>query len=388
MKKLVRLWKRPSRDGRRFTFVLVYRDEQGKKRFESLGHTDSRKAERQRAQKERELRMGFVEPSSIRLSELLDDYLRNTQGQVAPTTLAESERDMRELIAVVGDVRAEALEFRHGEQLIQHCLAKGNVPGTVNKKLRHLNRVLKLAAQRGLLEKNPIDGINKLKVTSKPVWAFNDDEVELLLEFAPNSLWLSRILVARSAGLRVGEILNLTWQDIDFTDEIVMVQPKEDTAGTWTWHPKDYEIRELPLGKRAVDILSRLRDECPSSQPYALLKPTTHTRMLQLRDQGKLSYDFRRLPEREYYKEFKKIRNAAKLNRGSMHDLRRAAITSWAENKDLQPHEAMKLAGHSSLSTTLKYYVHVRRSIVNRARSSTAAFDAPDLVARRLRAVI
>ena len=67
MKKLVRLWKRPSRDGRRFTFVLVYRDEQGKKRFESLGHTDRRKAERQRAQKERELRMGFAEPSSIRL---------------------------------------------------------------------------------------------------------------------------------------------------------------------------------------------------------------------------------------------------------------------------------------------------------------------------------
>ena len=57
MKELVRLWKRPSRDGKRFTFVLIYKDERDRKRFESLGHVDSRKAERQRAQKERELRM-------------------------------------------------------------------------------------------------------------------------------------------------------------------------------------------------------------------------------------------------------------------------------------------------------------------------------------------
>jgi len=29
MNKLVRLWKRPSRDGKRFSYVLIYRDEQG-----------------------------------------------------------------------------------------------------------------------------------------------------------------------------------------------------------------------------------------------------------------------------------------------------------------------------------------------------------------------
>jgi len=29
MQKLVRLWKRPSRDGRKFTYVLIYKDEQG-----------------------------------------------------------------------------------------------------------------------------------------------------------------------------------------------------------------------------------------------------------------------------------------------------------------------------------------------------------------------
>ena len=87
MNKLVRLWKRPSRDGKSFVYVLIFKDKQGKNRYESLGHNDSRKAKRQRAQKERDLQMGYVEPGSMRLSELLEDTLMRTRGQVTEGTL-------------------------------------------------------------------------------------------------------------------------------------------------------------------------------------------------------------------------------------------------------------------------------------------------------------
>jgi hypothetical protein len=73
MKKLATLWKRPSYDGKSFTYYLLYTDEQGKRRQKSLGHADARKAERQRAQLERELRMGILEPGSMRLSDFLED---------------------------------------------------------------------------------------------------------------------------------------------------------------------------------------------------------------------------------------------------------------------------------------------------------------------------
>ena len=42
--------------GRNFTYALRYEQENGKRKCESLGHTDLRKAERQRAQKEKELK--------------------------------------------------------------------------------------------------------------------------------------------------------------------------------------------------------------------------------------------------------------------------------------------------------------------------------------------
>ena len=39
-KQLVRLWERPSYDGRRFRYYLLYTDEQGRRRQKSLGHAD------------------------------------------------------------------------------------------------------------------------------------------------------------------------------------------------------------------------------------------------------------------------------------------------------------------------------------------------------------
>ena len=40
MKKLVRLWKRPSQNGRAFKYVLIWSDEQGKERWQTLDTTD------------------------------------------------------------------------------------------------------------------------------------------------------------------------------------------------------------------------------------------------------------------------------------------------------------------------------------------------------------
>ena len=68
-KMLVRLRTRSSRDGSSFTYLIDYVDENKKRRQVSLGHADKKKAERQRAQKERELRIGIVEPESFSMRE-------------------------------------------------------------------------------------------------------------------------------------------------------------------------------------------------------------------------------------------------------------------------------------------------------------------------------
>ena len=93
-KQLVRLWERPSYDGKKFTYYLLYTDEQGRRRQKSLGHADRRKAERQRGQFERRLRMGIVEPGSMKLRDFVEDSLTRTGGQIRESTHREYKSAM------------------------------------------------------------------------------------------------------------------------------------------------------------------------------------------------------------------------------------------------------------------------------------------------------
>jgi hypothetical protein len=131
MKELVRLRARPSRDGKTFRYLLDYVGENGKRKRISLGHADRRKAERQMAKKERELRMGVVAEESMTLSEFIDDSLARTGDQVRDSTQLESISAMKQFIGVVGNMDYQRITFRQGELFRQTCLDQGNSPATV-----------------------------------------------------------------------------------------------------------------------------------------------------------------------------------------------------------------------------------------------------------------
>ena len=85
MESLVKLNTRPSRTGRKFTYFLRY-TENGKRKWVSLGHANLQKAERQRVHKEKELRMGYVAPDSMRLRNFMKDSLTRTGDQIREST--------------------------------------------------------------------------------------------------------------------------------------------------------------------------------------------------------------------------------------------------------------------------------------------------------------
>ncbi|MHC4706636.1 MAG: hypothetical protein ACYS8I_06065 [Planctomycetota bacterium] len=103
-KQLVRLWERPSYDGRRSRYYLLYTDEQGRRRQKSLGHANRRKAERQRAQFERKLTMGIVKPGSIKLTDFVEDSLKRTGDQIRESTHKEYLSAMEDFIRVIGNM--------------------------------------------------------------------------------------------------------------------------------------------------------------------------------------------------------------------------------------------------------------------------------------------
>ena len=392
---LVRLWKRPSRDGKRFSYVLIYRDENGKKRFESLAHADARKAEKQRIQRERELRMGIVEPGSMRLSEFLADSLERTRGQVRGSTLKQAKNAMNDFIKVFGDMDYLRVDHHHGERFIQACLDNGNCSGTVGKKVRHLKRLFQLATDRGQLEENPLKRISPPKSPARKVRVYSDDECQRLISAAGNYQretglqWELLTLVALTTAMRKGELLNTTWRDIDFARQVIDIEPKKSTDRTWEWHIKDTDRRSLPLTEEIVQLLVKHQEKQPEGYPYVFVPPQRYDRIQLRRSQDNWSVEDGCSPVNNFSRQFDDIllRAGIEIEHGEFHDFRRTCLTNWLAS-GMSEYEVMKLAGHASFDTTRRFYLAVRGDILDRARQASSAALQGNLVARWLRAPI
>ncbi len=240
MKNLVKTWLRRNRKGS-YVYYLRWIGEDGREKYQSLGHSDKRDAERQRREKKLELISDAERPEKMKLSELLEDYLERTQIELS--TAKAAKYCMKDFIAAVGDVYADRITYKYCEQFQQYCVDKGLRPASVNTHIKLVKRIFSLAVKRGQLEQNPFQGIPLMKVPKKAVRIFTKDEFDSILAAAPSAIWKARILLAKTAGLRRGEVLNLTVSDIDFAGGKVFAQPKEDTKFTWRWVVAHFNLK-------------------------------------------------------------------------------------------------------------------------------------------------
>jgi integrase len=72
-------------------------------------------------------------------------------------------------------------------------------------------------------------------------------------------------------------------------------------------------------------------------------------------------------PLNNFNRHFNAILDKAGIEQGEFHDLRRTCLTGWVRN-GLKPDEVMRMAGHSDFNTTLRFYLAVDESLVQKAR--------------------
>lgn len=392
MKELVRLRMRPSRDKKSFRYMLDYVDHSGRRRQISLGHTDKRRAECQRQEKELEVRVNVSGPVSMKLSDFLRDSLARTKGQVRATTLKETAKSMNDFIACVGDIDVQEVRYEHGERFIQFCLDRKLSAGTATKKIKHLKRVFQLAEDRGQLDRHPLRKLKPPKVAKRRVRVFTDQECDALCKAARQYeekgrivKWELLIRMCLATGMRRGELMNITWRDIDFANMTVEVSPKKSLADTWEWHIKDTDHRTLPLTADLVKLVVEHQMVQPEGNPYVFVSTGRYEFIQELRRSSQWTVERGRSPLSKFCHHFNKIRAQAGIESGTFHDLRRTCLSNWVA-QGLSLHEVKDLAGHAGIDTTERFYLAVRKDVVDRARTASEISRKGDSGTRLLRA--
>jgi len=199
------------------------------------------------------------------------------------------------------------------------------------------------------------------------------NEYHALLEAAASLREKVAYALFYTAGLRLHEAFNLTWDGLDFQENLLFVMNREATADIPPFSIKDYEQRRIPLPQHAIDLLTRWQAEAPEGVPFVLLTADRFERVKahwQEIHKAGLSWRNRYIVNhvlRNFKVHIKRagIKSIGKL---TVHTLRKCAGQNWA---DYLPMNVVKeLMGHSSITTTAEFYLAVDRDHERKAAES------------------
>ncbi|MFA5790578.1 MAG: tyrosine-type recombinase/integrase [Caldisericia bacterium] len=290
-------------------------------------------------------------PQKITATQFIEKYLIYSQNHKAHDTYKMETYVIDRFFKDKKDIFLKKINPMHIEEYVNGRINAGVKNTTANSDITILKVIFNQAIKWEYLNKNPVDSIKKLpNITKKFPRFLSVDEIDSVL--AECSPWLYNIVVTLIlTGMRIGELVNLTWNDINFERHRIHIQSKDN------WTPKAYQIRAIPIFPAVLDVLKRL----PKNTKYVFMSSE------------KCKINKRNLQRRQFGKITKKL----KLKDVTIHTLRHT-FASHLAMKGVDLRTISQLLGHSNTKTT-EIYSHIAQShldgAINQFASLPAAFN-------------
>src|SRR5680860_1924129 len=231
--------------------------------------------------------------------------------------------------------------------------------GLSNRSVHHTHRVLHRAFSQAvrwnMIPRNPCDGATAPRPQRTEMRVLTAEQSSALMSQTRDHPSHALYALALSTGMRIGELLGLQWQDIDFDGERLFVRralQRQNEKGLVFIEPKTARSRRsIKLGKGAI---SALREH----------KRNQLTRRIALANQWHdqdlvFASDTGGPVDPSWQRElFKKALSDAGLPAIRFHDLRHTAATLLL-SRGVHPKVVSEMLGHSTITLTLDTYSHL-----------------------------
>lgn len=321
-----------------------------------------------------------IQPKKITLGEYVDEVIELRTGPTGKRLSINSLREYKTILtlfkSVIGnDVLLDQITIADAARYVKTLHAenpkkkKCYSPATINKHKRTLKCAFNVAiTQLGYLQINPFSRQKQDKLPDQEIRYISPDEFNAIIEKCQsldNALWWECFLsICYTIGARTGEVEHLLWSDIDFENETIRIIAKPEIDEVPSWQPKDHDSRTIPVPSSTINLLTKLHEQASEGSKFVFLSDERILWIQQQIQAGKWAEGKRLF--NNLLRGFKVRASKANVLNVTLHDLRRSCITHWA--KKLQAPVVKELAGHSDISTTLRYYVSIRDSDMNEAR--------------------
>ena len=194
-----------------------------------------------------------------------------------------------------------------------------------------------------LIKKDPTEQLSQPKLEKKLPVFLNIQEVEKLLE-APSSSSLfgqrdrAMLELLYSCGLRVSELINLSYHNINLKEEFIRI------------HGKGNKERVLPMGEMAIDYLMKYET---NARPILLKNGQSDSYFLSNRGSA--------MSRQNFFYIIKAYANQVGIDKPlSPHSLRHAFATHLVQ-KGADLRSVQLMLGHSDISST-QLYTHIQNA--------------------------
>jgi len=238
----------------------------------------------------------------------------------------------------LGSVKLSALAAEHVRALMTHMETKDKAPATRKQVLSILSKAMEIAVREGKIERNPCDTVERPSLAGQATHGhLSLEEVAQLVPHLATHKNRARWLAALVLGIRQGEALGLSWEDVHLDDE-----------HPWMWI---HQAQDSTRGNAIGPVKST------ASNRQIPIVPPVYAAMVELRARSSgtgLVWGPR--DNKDDWKEWQALLTAAALPSRPVHAARATAATILDE-MGATPRQIADILGHSTVKVAQQHYV-------------------------------
>ncbi len=301
----------------------------------------------------------FIEPSRMLLKQWLVQWFNTYKISTIKPQTKELYKIIIDTIIIpqIGDNKLKELKPIHIQAFINklYNFGDGYATSTLQKVKNILNPAFKSAITNKMIVHNPCEGLQLPRSKAKEVIAFSREEQLRFESIAINHNFGEAFIFCLDTGLRCGELLALSWDDIDFKKCQVKVHKTLISVKDNKTKKLKLEVQNTPKTQSANRIIP-LTDRCIN-----LLKELKKKRLQKGFNDNNIVF-CSSAGTHIYPKNFRRAMNnictKAKICKSGIHVLRHSFATRLFEEK-VPVKIVSQLLGHSKIEVTLNTYVHL-----------------------------
>ena len=302
----------------------------------------------------------YADSSKILLSEWLTMWLNlYVEGKVKPYTV-DSYRSIckTHIIPALGNTELRKLDT-DAIQLFYNSLCDKLAPKTIKNVHGVLHRSLDKAVRLKKISTNPADNCELPIIEKADVKALEQENVSALLDIWKTHKYRRVYIVTVFTGLRQGEVLGLTWDCVDFKNNLLYINKqlqKTSKVGGQYYLPstKNSQTRYVCVAPSIMQILKEQKEAQEHMKKIAGSAWNNEWNLVFTNEIGG------HLTHVNVYKRFKNTVKKVGLDSTRFHDLRHTFAVASLESGD-NIKTVQENLGHATASFTMDVYGHVSK---------------------------